>query len=237
MSEVLQDELDALQARLGYRFVSPERLRDALTHSSAVDSAGARPSERLEFLGDAVVGLVISELLWRRYPDHPEGDLSRFRAALVNKRSFAAQAVELGLDRCLLLGKGEEKTGGRYKASILADVFESVIGAVFLDGGFDVIRRILAGHFESLIEGVAEFETTDPKTELQELCQRISQETPAYRVIREEGPDHAREFAVEVLLGDAVLASGIGRSKRDAERRAAKAALDDQRDAIEARAP
>jgi ribonuclease-3 len=219
------DPLHALEERIGYRFRDAASLIAALTHSSAVTVTQPRASERLEFLGDAVLGLVLSDLLIERYPDCNEGQLSKFRASLVSTTSFAAKACELRLNESLSLGKGEEKTGGRQKASILAAVYEAVMGAIFLDGGYQQVRDVAAGHFRDALDQVSRLETSDPKTELQELCQRVHRVTPVYRVVREVGPDHARRFVVEVLLGDAVLASGEGASKRGAEQDAARRAL------------
>jgi ribonuclease-3 len=217
--------LDELQRRLGYQFRNPQRLIDALTHSSAIDASQPRLGERLEFLGDAVLGLVFSDLLIERYPDRNEGQLSKLRAALVSTTSFAAKAKDLQLDQGLTLGKGEEKTGGRQKTSILAAVYESVMGAIFLENGYETARGIVTRHFARAIDQVAQLDTTDAKTELQELCQQLCRVAPVYRVVDEAGPDHARRFIVDVLLGDAVLARGEGGSKRSAEQDAARHAL------------
>ena len=217
--------LDELQQRIGYQFRNPQNLVGALTHSSAIDASQPRVGERLEFLGDAVLGLVFSDLLIERYPDRNEGQLSKLRAALVSTTSFAAKARDLQLDQGLTLGKGEEKTGGRGKASILAAVYESVMGAIFLESGYETVRGIVTRHFARAIEHVAQLDSTDAKTELQELCQQLCRMTPVYRVADEVGPDHARRFVVDVVLGDAVLARGEGGSKRSAEQDAARHAL------------
>ncbi len=217
--------LDDLERRIGYRFRDPNNLIIALTHSSAVTASQPRVGERLEFLGDAVLGLVLSDLLIERYPDHNEGQLSKFRASLVSTTSFAAKATELRLNECLNLGKGEEKTGGRRKASILAAVYEAVMGAIFVESGYGQVREVAAQHFHEAIDQVSRQETMDPKTEFQELCQQTHRLTPVYRVIRETGPDHARWFVVDVLLGETVLATGEGASKRAAEQDAARRAL------------
>jgi ribonuclease-3 len=214
-----------LERRIGYQFHDPQNLVGALTHSSAIDASLPRVGERLEFLGDAVLGLVFSDLLIERYPDRNEGQLSKLRAALVSTTSFAAKARDLQLDQGLTLGKGEEKTGGRQKASILAAVYESVMGAIFLESGYETVRGMVTRHFAGAIEQVAQLDTTDAKTELQELCQQLCRLTPVYRVVDEAGPDHARRFVVDVALGDAVLARGEGGSKRAAEQDAARHAL------------
>jgi ribonuclease-3 len=220
------ESLSALQRQIGYTFRDPANLVAALTHSSAANAVQPRASERLEFLGDAVLGLVLSDLLSARYPGYDEGRLSKSRATLVSSSSFAAKARELGLNQSLHLGKGEEKTGGREKTSILAAVYEAVMGAIFVESGYEAVRDVVARHFGEAIERVAELATVDPKTELQELCQRTYRSTPSYRVDQETGPDHARRFVVSVLLGDAVLASGEGGSKRSAEQEAARTALE-----------
>ncbi len=226
------ESLRQVQHNIGYRFREVDRLRQALTHTSAIEVQGPRTSERLEFLGDAVVGLVLSELLLNTYPDHDEGRLSRFRAALVNASSFAEMAIYLELDEHVRLGRGEEKSGGRRKESILAAAFEAVMGAVFLDGGYEAVRHVVGDLFEGLVLSVADRETIDAKTQLQELCQQICRQAPVYRVVEEAGPDHEREFVVEALLGDTVLAVGRGRSKRIAEQTAALDALRNRRDLI-----
>jgi ribonuclease-3 len=217
--------LDEIERRIGYQFRDPQNLVGALTHSSAIDPSHPRISERLEFLGDSVLGLAFSDLLIERYPDCNEGQLSKLRAVLVSTTSFAAKAKDLQLDQGLTLGKGEEKTGGRQKASILAAVYESVMGAIFLESGYETVRSIVTRHFGGAIEQVARLDTTDAKTELQELCQQLCRMTPVYRVVDEAGPDHARRFVVDVVLGDAVLARGEGGSKRSAEQEAARYAL------------
>jgi len=223
MAEALAP-LSDVEARIGYRFRDPKHLIAALTHSSAIDATRPRVIERLEFLGDAVLGLVFSDLLIRAYPLCNEGRLSKFRASLVSTVSFAAKARELGLDKSLTLGKGEEKTGGRGKSSILAAVYEAVIGAIFLDSDYQHTRDLVARHFDEAIQRV-EGQVTDPKTELQELCQHINRTPPVYRLAEQTGPDHARHFVVDVLVGDAVLARGEGTSKRSAEQAAARRAL------------
>lgn len=218
-------ELEALQARLGHRFANVSLLVDALTHASAIEGHEPRAGERLEFLGDAVLGLALSDLLLVRYPEFDEGRLSKSRAALVNTTSFAARARALGLDRVVHLGKGEEKTGGREKTSILAATYEAVMGAVFLDSGYPRVREVAARHFVSLIDQVGQLALADAKTELQEICQQRFRVTPVYRVVQELGPGHAKRFLVEVLLGDCILGTGEGPSKRAAEQEAARRAL------------
>jgi ribonuclease III len=215
-----------LEQRLGYQFRDPDNAGAALTHSSAAEASRPRTGERLEFLGDAVLGLVFSDLLIQRYPECDEGQLSKFRAALVQTSSFAAKARELELNQYLTLGRGEERTGGREKSSILAAVYEAVMGAIFVESGYQQVKDIVLRHFGEAIDRVGQLETIDPKTELQERIQRTHHTTPLYRVVRAEGPDHARWFVVEVVLGETVLARGEGGSKRNAEQDAARRALD-----------
>lgn len=224
-------DLDALQGRLGYRFRDPGHLETALTHRSyaAERTAAADPrayNERLEFLGDAVLDLAVSEWLVERLPDAPEGRLSVLRAAVVNERSLAAAARAIGLGEALRLGRGEERTSGREKASILADAYEALLGGVFLDGGWPaaapLVRAQLAG---ALADAEAGRLAADHKTRLQELVHQRGDPPPAYALVATAGPDHAPTFDVEVSVAGEVLGRGQGASKKEAEQRAAAAAL------------
>lgn len=181
--------------------------------------------EQLEFLGDAVLGLVLSDLLLERYPSAAEGKLSQYRASLVNTTSLAEKARALALGRLLALGKGEEKTGGRQKDSILAAAYEALVAAIYLDGGFEAVREVLARQFEKDIAALPTRKRTDAKTAFQEFCQARLRETPHYVTVAESGPDHARWFVVEARVGDRVVARGEGKSKRAAEQEAARRAL------------
>ena len=214
-----------IETRLHYRFARLDLLRDALTHSSVLPSGGTAPIERLEFLGDSVLGLAITELLVRRHAQATEGDLTLARSRLVNTSSLARRAREIGLNDAIVLGKGEEKTGGRKKPSILADVFEAVLGAVFLDGGFEAARRVVEHVFDLEEQHDESPGEEDAKTSLQELTQRIFRQLPVYQTLSTEGPHHARQFVVEVSVGDRVLGTGSGRSKRMAAQEAARMAL------------
>jgi len=223
-------ELDSLQEILGFSFEDISHLQRALVHRSHLNEASGsalESNERLEFLGDALLGLVIAEELYRRFPDFQEGDLTRLRSALVRTETLAGVARSLQLGDYLQLGRGEEETGGRNKQRNLACVLEAVIGAVFIDQGFDMskefILRILDSEFETAIEGNLE---SDPKSKLQELIQARDQITPAYRTIDSFGPDHDKVFTVEVLANDIVLGQGAGTSKQRAEQEAARAALE-----------
>jgi ribonuclease-3 len=219
-----------LEKKLNYTFRRPELLSEALNHSSyANEHRGERmnSNERLEFLGDAVLGFVSADFLFSRHPDAPEGDLTRIRAALVCEESLHEVACKLELGRYLKLGKGEEAGGGRTRPSILADATEAVFAAVYLDGGMEaasaLIHRCL---LDAEREEAVEERRRDCKTELQELVQRQPDQELTYRMAGESGPDHDKTFAAEVLLNGAVVGQGSGHSKKEAEQAAAAAALE-----------
>lgn len=226
MRRPLGDELQALEARLGYAFLDRRLLDAALTHPSALPTGAMRAGEQLEFLGDAVLDLVIADLLLLHFPDLDEGELSKRRATLVRTSTLAAKARALGLDEALRLGRGEDRSGGREKASILAYVYESALGAIFRDGGFARTRAVIQRHFAADIARGGVAGAPDWKTILQERTQAERRIVPEYRVCNESGPAHARRFAVEVWVADARLAVGFGPSKRAAEQDAARAALE-----------
>jgi ribonuclease-3 len=200
-------------------------LERALTHRSyAYENGGLPTNERLEFLGDAVLGLVITDALYRTHPDLSEGQLAKLRAAVVNMRALAGVARSLDLGSYLRLGRGEEATGGRDKSSILADAVEAVIGAVYLAGGFPLASEFVHRLFDPLLEASARMGAgLDWKTSLQELTARASLGVPEY-VVEEEGPDHEKVFTAHVVVGDTDYGSGVGRSKKEAEQKAAEAA-------------
>jgi ribonuclease-3 len=211
-----------VQARLGHRFANAARLREALTHRSRAHEEGgpAAGNERLEFLGDAALGLVVGELLMEALPDADEGALSLARASAVTR---AARALELG--QWLRLGRGEARSGGRDKDSILANGFEALLGALYLDGGLAAVRALVVRELAPTLE-LATSARRDAKTALQEALQARAQPPAEYRVLAERGPDHAREFEVEVSCGSRVLGTGVGRTKREAEQAAARQALE-----------
>jgi ribonuclease-3 len=220
-------ELDELEKKLGYSFQDKNLLTQALTHSSYVFEKKEDPfscNERLEFLGDAVLELVSSEFLYENYPAKPEGELTRIRAALVWEDALFESADEAGIGPFLRLGRGEEKEGGRKKKSVLSDAFEAVIGAMYLDGGIeparDFIRRFC---LKDIRRHVLHH---DCKSALQELTQKDGGVLPEYRLVSESGPDHQKEFVVEVLLKGKVLGTGRGSSRKTAEKEAAKEALE-----------
>lgn len=215
-----------LEARLGYRFADPELLERALTHSSAIAPARrvAQSYQRLEFLGDRVLGLVVADMLYRRLPKGTEGDLSRSLNALVRKETCAAVARELGLGRALILGDSEARTGGAEKDAILGDVMEGLLGAIYVDGGLApaaaIIERLFGEHLDQ-----SGGERADAKTTLQEWAQGRGLEPPAYSEISRHGPDHAPEFTIVVKLGAFEPLTATGPNKKIAEHKAAEAFL------------
>lgn len=222
-------DLIRLQASFKVPFRDPELLRQALVHSSYLHEHPrfSLPSnERLEFLGDALLGLVVAEHLFARFPLRPEGDLTRLRAALVAGESLAQVAEGLGLGHYLSLGKGEEQTGGRSRPANLAGVFEALLGAVFLDRGYRAAKALALRSLRPQLRAASAGEPPrDDKSLLQELSQARYKMAPSYRTVEAAGPNHARNFTVEVCLGAQVLAQGSGSSKRRAEQAAARAAL------------
>ena len=222
--------MQELEKKLGYRFRNPALLAEALRHSSYANEhrgVEAVSNERLEFLGDSVLGFVTAEFLFAKHPVSPEGELTRIRAALVCEQSLYEVAQGLELGKYLRLGHGEESCGGRTRPSILADATEAVIAAVYLDGGLapasELIHRVL---LDKEREEIVEEKRRDYKTVLQELVQREPNRTLVYRLAEESGPDHDKTFAFEVLLNEAVVGRGEGHSKKEAEQMAARAALE-----------
>ncbi|MHB8070192.1 MAG: ribonuclease III [Desulfobaccales bacterium] len=228
LSPERQKELQALARRLGYRFKDLGLLDQALRHSSyAHERPESGPSnEQLEFLGDAVLDLVVSALLLASYPQSSEGELSRKRAALVNARQLAALTRQLDLGPHLLLGRGEESQAGREKPSLLADALEAVLAACFLDGGLKAAQTLIHRLFGPLLETQARLSWQDFKTALQELTQACYKLSPSYHLLEESGPSHHRRFRVEVRLGPEPLAQGDGPSKKQAAQMAARLALE-----------
>lgn len=219
-------ELDQLEEKIGYSFQNKDLLRQALTHSSFSNEQRIRRNgnyERLEFLGDAVLELVSSELLFHTYADLPEGELTRMRASLVCEPALAYCARDLELGKFLRLGRGEEHTGGRERDSIIADVVEAVIGAIFLDSGLEEAKAFIHRFVLNDMENKQFF--YDSKSSLQELAQGTFKTDVSYTLLGEEGPDHNKTFTVEVILGDEALARGSGRTKKAAEQQAAYRAL------------
>ncbi|MEA1958496.1 MAG: ribonuclease III [Chloroflexota bacterium] len=220
-----------LQEKLDIIFRDPMLLQQSLVHRSYLHENPdfSLPSnERLEFLGDSMLGIVIAEKLFRDYPNLSEGGMTKLRAALVRRETLARMSrYSLTLGDYLYLGHGEEASGGRSKQSILAGAFEAVIGAVLVDQGFEACRGLILRLYEGEVERAFEERLSgDFKSQLQEVVQARYHETPVYRIVREEGPDHAKEFTVEVIVGGGVIGVGCGRNKRSAEKEAARVALD-----------
>jgi ribonuclease III len=217
-----------LEEKLGYSFRSASLVEAALTHRSWMNEthdSGRTDNERLEFLGDAVLALVSSDLLMRRFPDHPEGELSKARAAIVNEAGLARIADTLTLGQWIFLGRGEEQAGGRQKRSLLANAFEALVGAVYLDGGFGAAFGVAARLIEPLMADAPAVASKDFKSRLQELAQAKLQMAPSYTVLSEHGPDHAKTFEVAILIGDKEYGRAFGRSKKEAQQNAAEQAL------------
>jgi ribonuclease-3 len=216
----------ALERALGISFEDPELRTTALTHRSyAFEYGRTVTNERLEFLGDAVLGLVVTDMAYRTFTELPEGSLAKLRAAIVNMTALADVARGLDLGRHVLLGKGEEQSGGRDKSSILADALESVFGAIYLDLGLDTARDVIETLFRPKMEAYVRGEgDRDYKTILQELASQALRSMPDYR-IEERGPDHEKEFTATVFLGGEPYGTGIGRSKKEAEQQAAREAF------------
>ncbi len=219
--------MQALENKIGYSFKDKSLLRLALTHSSYANEKGnpANCNERLEFLGDSVLSIIVSEYIFANYKDCLEGDLTKLRASLVCEKSLCEFSRELGIGNHMLLGKGEEQNGGRDRSSILADAFEAVLAAIYLDAGMEEARRhVLRFVTEELknqkVEGFRDYKTT-----LQEVIQRNREEQLTYVLADESGPDHNKSFTVEVRLNSNVIGKGEGRSKKQAEQMAAKQAL------------
>ncbi|MFW5702655.1 MAG: ribonuclease III [Candidatus Dojkabacteria bacterium] len=215
---------------LKYEFKDKELIRRALTHRSALNERSLeleKHNERLEFLGDAVLELIITEYLFEHYPERPEGELTSFRAAVVRTESLAETASKLGFGVHLIMSRGEEATGGRERPYILANAFEAVLGAMYLDGGYDAckqfVERELAPKLPDIVEKRLDI---DPKSKLQELAQEKYKITPTYEVMKEYGPDHDKIFTMQAKLGEKVLAQGEGKSKQEAEQAAAAKAFE-----------
>lgn len=230
----LCDEFADLEAAIGYRFRDRGILEHALTHRSRAHedvTGGVFDNESLEFLGDAILGFVVADMLFRRFPDRDEGQKSKMKAALVSASTLAERAERLDLGRHLLLGRGEEKSGGRRKHALLADSYEAVIAALYLDGGIAAARAFLEREFGDLIDEAGRPGSVGPdyKSAIQEAIQAMGHPLPAYVVTAESGPAHRRIFHVEVRLNGEVLARADGRTKKEAEQEAARLALEDGR--------
>ena len=221
-------DLSLFQEKLGYHFHNVTYLTIALTHSSFANEGkkGDVCNERQEFLGDAVLSIIVSDYLFRNHAKMPEGDLTKLRAALVCEKALCLYAEELGLGDFLMLGRGEEATGGRQRPSILADAFEAVIAAIYLDGGIEPAREFVLRYVVPTIGNHTKVAFKDYKTILQEIIQKNPEERVTYELVDESGPDHNKRFVVEVHLNSNVIGRGEGRSKKSAEQAAAQMALE-----------
>lgn len=220
--------MQSLEAKLKYKFNNIELLKNALIHSSYANElrGNTHSNERLEFLGDSVLSIIVAEHIYNKYPNMPEGELTRMRAALVCEKSLCVFSRELGLGDYLLLGRGEDKNGGRERDSILADAFEAVLAAIYLDGGMSRAKtHILNTVLRDLEHYNDEDAFKDYKTTLQEIIQRNPEESVSYSLIEESGPDHNKQFKVAVNLNSNVIGIGTGKSKKQAEQMAARQAL------------
>jgi ribonuclease-3 len=217
-----------LEERLGHVFKSRSLCESALTHKSWMNEVHQKDrtdNERLEFLGDAVLSLVVSDLLMRRFPEQSEGELSKARASIVNEQGLATIAENLALGQWIFLGKGEEQAGGRLKRSLLSNALEAMLGAVYLDGGFPSAYRTIQTLFANAIEDLPFSGVKDFKSRLQEVAQAKLQLAPTYVVLAEQGPDHAKIFEVAIRIGEQEYARASGRSKKEAQQNAAEVAL------------
>jgi len=222
--------LEPLEMNLNYKFRNINLLKTALTHSSYANENKMKitdNNERLEFLGDTILNLIVSQYLYKKYPYYPEGELTKIRAKVVCESSLAFAARKIDLGKYLLLGKGEETTGGRDRDSILADASEALVGAVYMDSDFQVVNKLLLENFEAdIVYAVAKGALfIDYKTELQENLQKITRAKIEYKVVKEEGPDHNKIFYMDVIVDNKTVGTGTGRNKKEAEQMAAKEAL------------
>ncbi len=223
-------DIEVFEKKINYQFNDKEKIKLAFTHSSYANehrNTISENNERLEFLGDAVLDMIVSEYIYKKFPKMPEGELTKLRAGVVCEGSLAKIAREFDFGKYLLLGKGEECTGGRNRDSILADAFEAVIGAICLDGGIDAVGKYIMSFMEKAIDDMKiNFRTLDCKTHLQEIIQKNSKNPIVYKIIDEKGPDHDKVFVAEVYHDNNTLGIGEGKSKKEAEQNAAYNALE-----------
>lgn len=216
-----------IEAKIGYKFRDPALLALAFVHRSYINEHReiSRHNERLEFLGDSVLGLLVSNFLYQHFPDRPEGELSSLRSRLVDSRTCMTFLLKLDVHKYLLLGKGEKLSDGRGRESILGDLFEAIIGAIYLDGGLEAARHFFFGHFSGDIDSIIDKPINNWKALFQDFCQRAFQQPPKYSVVSESGPDHSKIFTVRVAVNDEEMGIGEGGSKKDAQQAAAENAL------------
>ncbi|MGI9533432.1 MAG: ribonuclease III [Thermodesulfobacteriota bacterium] len=212
-----------IEKKLKYKFKDRKLLKTALTHSSYANECSVESNERLEFLGDAILGCVVAKVLYQMFPENSEGELSKLRSAIVSRSNFCRYAHILKIDKQILLGKGEENTGGRNRESNLSGTFESIIGAIYIDGGYRKTFNIISKLIKECIKDDDIF--ADYKTKLQEVSQKEFRQIPRYSVTLEEGPPHDKRFHIKVVIASKVKGEGIGKNKKEAEQAAAKEAL------------
>ncbi len=225
----MEKEIKELEERIKYSFRDKDLLKFSLTHSSYLKGEDLFGNERLEFVGDAVLDLVIARALFDLYPDKDEGWLTQVKAGLVEERSLFEKAESLGLGKYIVLGKGEDTHGGRTKPSILSGAYEALVGAIFLDGGYEASESFIRGEFESVLIVDSDHDPKNAKSVLQERIQKRAGSLPRYEVISEDGPDHERTFVVAVYMDGVERGRGEGRSKKEAEMAAASSALDNEK--------
>lgn len=225
----LRKKLSKIKQIIGIDLKQDELLLTAFIHRSFINenrSDAKEHNERLEFLGDSVLGMIVASMLYKAFPEEPEGVLSQFRSRLVDVDACAFYMEKIGLNQFILLGKGEEKTQGHQKSSILANVFEAVIAAIFLEGGYSLAEEFLTKQFFEEMHKMLQTPSSNYKAILQDYSQKKSQKTPSYKVVKEEGPDHAKRFYVKVFVEEEEIGEGEGFSKKDAEQKAARKALE-----------
>lgn len=223
--QIYADRLSAFENRIGYTFNKKKLLFEALSHSSFANEARTHSNERLEFLGDSVLSIVISQHLFKHFKHLPEGDLTKIRASLVCEKALFEFAQQIDLGSYILLGRGEENTGGRNRPSIVSDAFEAVIAAIYLDGGIEAASEYILGFIPKELDRDSVKNLQDYKTVLQEVIQKNPEERVEYVLKSETGPDHDRNFVVDVMLNGSIIGEGTGHSKKQAEQQAAKEAL------------
>lgn len=225
--EKLLQKADEIEKKLGYRFADRSKLALAFTHRSFINEHREVPAhnERLEFLGDSILGMLMANYLYARLPDTPEGELSYLRSRLVEASSCVSYVQKLQVEEYILLGKGERIHDGRGRDSILSDLLEAIIGAIYLDGGLDAVHSFVFSNFTPEIEAILETPLRNYKAILQDYCQKTFQQTPRYAVLEETGPDHSKNFTVAVMLGEQELGRGAGSSKKEAQQSAAEDAV------------
>jgi ribonuclease III len=226
--ESLQKQIPAIEAKLHYTFHHHSLLTLAFIHRSYINEHRevAQHNERLEFLGDSILGLLAAEYLYKKFPHYPEGDLSYLRSRLVEAASCVSFIHKMDVGKLILLGKGERMNDGRGRESILADLFEAIIGAIYLDGGLEAARRFLFDNFSEEIEATLKTPLSNWKALLQDYCQKKYQQTPLYQLLEESGPDHSKNFVIAVLIDNTEYGRGDGASKKEAQQSAAHNAME-----------